>query len=59
MIALRWRALPYPAELTGLHLHGLQHLSGHFRTQSTTVLARFAREWGDWDKGRRLQNMAM
>jgi tRNA ligase len=38
--------LPYPAEMTGLHLHGLNDCSGHFKTQPTSVVDEFAREWG-------------
>ncbi|KAI9511017.1 RNA ligase-domain-containing protein [Russula earlei] len=38
--------LPYSAEQTGLHLHGLNECSRHFQTQSTAVVDEFAREWG-------------
>ncbi|KAI0303896.1 RNA ligase-domain-containing protein [Russula brevipes] len=38
--------LPYPAEKAGLHLHGLNDCSRHFKTQSTAVVDKFAREWG-------------
>ena len=38
--------LPYSAEKTGLHLHGLNDCSGHFKTQPTAVVDAFAREWG-------------
>ena len=38
--------LPYSAEKTGLHLHGINECSRHFRTQPTAVLDAFAREWG-------------
>ena len=38
--------LPYSAENTGLHLHGINECSWHFQTQPTAVLDAFAREWG-------------
>jgi tRNA ligase len=38
--------LPYATEKTGLHLHGLNDCSGHFKTQPTSVVDEFAREWG-------------
>jgi tRNA ligase len=38
--------LPYSLEQTGLHLHGLNECSRHFKTQSTAVVEAFAREWG-------------
>ena len=38
--------LPYSADKTGLHLHGINDCSGHFRTQPPAVLDAFAREWG-------------
>ncbi|KAI0250856.1 RNA ligase-domain-containing protein [Lactifluus subvellereus] len=38
--------LPYSPEKTGLHLHGLNECSRHFKTQSTAVVGAFAREWG-------------
>ncbi|KAH9961179.1 RNA ligase-domain-containing protein [Russula compacta] len=38
--------LPYPAEKTGMHLHGLNDCSRHFKTQPTSVVDEFAREWG-------------
>ena len=38
--------LPYSIEKTGLHLHGLNECSRHFKTQSTAVVQTFAREWG-------------
>ena len=38
--------LPYSAEKTGLHLHGINKCSRHFQTQPTAVLEAFAREWG-------------
>jgi tRNA ligase len=38
--------LSYSAEKTGLHLHGINECSRHFRTQPTAVLEAFAREWG-------------
>ncbi|TDL22055.1 hypothetical protein BD410DRAFT_771066 [Rickenella mellea] len=38
--------LPYSAEKTGLHLHGLNDCSGAFQTQSPETVAAFAREWG-------------
>ena len=38
--------LPYPTEMTGLHLHGLNDCSGHFKTQPTSVVDEFARAWG-------------
>ncbi|KAH9965570.1 RNA ligase-domain-containing protein [Lactifluus volemus] len=38
--------LPYSLENTGLHLHGLNECSRHFKTQSTAVVEAFAREWG-------------
>jgi tRNA ligase len=38
--------LAYSAEKTGLHLHGLNDCSKHFKTQPTSVVDEFAREWG-------------
>ena len=38
--------LPYSAEKTGLHLHGLNECSKHFKTQPIAVVDAFAREWG-------------
>jgi tRNA ligase len=38
--------LPYSLDKTGLHLHGLNECSKHFKTQSTAVVEAFAREWG-------------
>jgi len=38
--------LPYSADKTGLHLHGINECSRHFRTQPTAVVDAFAREWG-------------
>ena len=38
--------LPYSAEKTGLHLHGINDCARHFRTQPPAVLDAFAREWG-------------
>ncbi|KAF8491349.1 RNA ligase-domain-containing protein [Russula emetica] len=38
--------LPYSAEKTGLHLHGLNECSKDFKTQLTAVVDEFAREWG-------------
>ena len=38
--------LPYSAEKTGLHLHGLNECTKDFKTQSTAVVDKFAREWG-------------
>ncbi|KAH8980403.1 RNA ligase-domain-containing protein [Lactarius akahatsu] len=38
--------LPYSTEKTGLHLHGINECSRHFRTQPTAVVEAFAREWG-------------
>ena len=38
--------LPYSADKTGLHLHGINDCARHFRTQPPAVLDAFAREWG-------------
>jgi tRNA ligase len=38
--------LPYSADKTGLHLHGLNECSKDFKTQPTAVVDKFAREWG-------------
>ncbi|KAI9453840.1 RNA ligase-domain-containing protein [Lactarius psammicola] len=38
--------LPYSVEKTGLHLHGINECSRHFRTQPTPVVEAFACEWG-------------
>ncbi|TFY66796.1 hypothetical protein EVG20_g4297 [Dentipellis fragilis] len=38
--------LPYPAEKSGLHLHGLNNSSASFGTQPPDTVAAFAREWG-------------
>lgn len=38
--------LPYPAERTGLHLHGLNANSAHFQTRSMAEVETFAIEWG-------------
>lgn len=38
--------LPYSKETTGLHLHGLNECSRHFRTMLPDVVDAFAREWG-------------
>ena len=38
--------LAYPEELTGLHLHGLNHSAGAFQTRDPEDVAAFAREWG-------------
>lgn len=38
--------LPYSADKTGLHLHGINDCSRHFRTQPPAILDAFAREWG-------------
>lgn len=38
--------LAYSTEKTGLHLHGINECSRHFRTQPTAVVEAFAREWG-------------
>ncbi|KAA1477434.1 hypothetical protein DENSPDRAFT_584999 [Dentipellis sp. KUC8613] len=38
--------LPYPAEKSGLHLHGLNNSSANFATQPPDAVAAFAREWG-------------
>ncbi|KAI0260323.1 RNA ligase-domain-containing protein [Gloeopeniophorella convolvens] len=38
--------LPYSADKTGLHLHGLNECTKHFKTQPPAVIDAFAREWG-------------
>ena len=38
--------LPYFADKTGLHLHGINDCSGHFCIQPPAILDTFAREWG-------------
>ncbi|KAL0581130.1 tRNA ligase [Marasmius crinis-equi] len=38
--------LPYPPELTGLHLHGLNACTKDFATLSHSVVDEFAEEWG-------------
>ena len=38
--------LPYFADKTGMHLHGINDCSGHFRIQPPAILDAFAREWG-------------
>ncbi|KAL0957939.1 hypothetical protein HGRIS_000120 [Hohenbuehelia grisea] len=38
--------LPYPPELTGLHLHGLNHTGKDFRTAPQPLVDAFAAEWG-------------
>lgn len=38
--------LPYSAELTGLHLHGLNSTTGTFQTRNPEEVETFAREWG-------------
>ncbi|KAF8124844.1 RNA ligase-domain-containing protein [Mycena galopus ATCC 62051] len=38
--------LAYPAEMTGLHLHGLNESTKAFKTQPHAVIDAFADEWG-------------
>ena len=38
--------LPYSAELTGLHLHGLNESTRAFKTRPSDEVATFARDWG-------------
>ncbi|KAK0460932.1 RNA ligase [Desarmillaria tabescens] len=38
--------LPYPPELTGLHLHGINESTKGFRTMHQDVVDTFADEWG-------------
>ncbi|KZT66611.1 hypothetical protein DAEQUDRAFT_752049 [Daedalea quercina L-15889] len=38
--------LPYGPEKTGLHLHGLNESTKHFRTMEQPTVDAFAREWG-------------
>lgn len=38
--------LPYGADQTGLHLHGLNKCSKHFKTMDQPTVDAFAREWG-------------
>ncbi len=38
--------LPYSADMTGLHLHGLNACTKAFQTQPQPVVDAFAREWG-------------
>ncbi|KAK7469244.1 tRNA ligase [Stygiomarasmius scandens] len=38
--------LPYPPELTGLHLHGLNTSTKAFHTLSQDIVDKFAEEWG-------------
>ncbi|KAK0212522.1 RNA ligase [Desarmillaria ectypa] len=38
--------LPYPPELTGLHLHGINESTKSFRTMPQDVVDTFADEWG-------------
>ncbi|KAI0074230.1 hypothetical protein K474DRAFT_1665656 [Panus rudis PR-1116 ss-1] len=38
--------LPYPSDKTGLHLHGLNACSKHFRTELPQTVNAFAQEWG-------------
>ncbi|KAJ7255821.1 RNA ligase-domain-containing protein [Mycena haematopus] len=38
--------LAYPAEMTGLHLHGLNESTKAFKTQPHAVVDAFAEEWG-------------
>ena len=37
---------PIFADKTGMHLHGINDCSGHFRIQPPAFLDAFAREWG-------------
>ncbi|KAF7325358.1 tRNA ligase [Mycena venus] len=38
--------LAYPAEMTGLHLHGLNESTKAFKTQPHAIVDAFAEEWG-------------
>ncbi|EIN08726.1 hypothetical protein PUNSTDRAFT_67333 [Punctularia strigosozonata HHB-11173 SS5] len=38
--------LPYGPEVTGLHLHGLNANSRHFKTEQPETVEKFAHEWG-------------
>ncbi|KIJ58824.1 hypothetical protein HYDPIDRAFT_33787 [Hydnomerulius pinastri MD-312] len=38
--------LPYPAEKSGLHLHGINKTCKDFHTLSTSIVDAFAEEWG-------------
>ncbi|KAH8831120.1 RNA ligase-domain-containing protein [Flagelloscypha sp. PMI_526] len=38
--------LPYPPELTGLHLHGLNESTKQFKTMPSSIVDAFAEEWG-------------
>jgi tRNA ligase len=38
--------LPYPAEKSGLHLHGINETSREFHTMPTETVDAFAEEWG-------------